>query len=1066
MVRTVVAVAATAAILAGALAWRVTQGPISLAFLAPYVSEALALPALGFRVTVADVVLAWSDRDQSLRLRLIDAQYHVEGERAVLRVPTIDMDLSGPSLLRGVIAPRYVRASGVEARLVRDAQGGFQLGLPEATDSPTTEGDALTTAVETAEAQSDGQAVQAMFGAIFELLSRPPSLDDPLGQLQSVSILADRLVIEDWKLNQRWVVPEAQIGFQRGEGHVYGTLVGALDWRGRRVDLNVEADYTVAERIARVTVHFANVEPSDFADVVPELAPLDYIAAPLSGSLTLTVNDTGEQLGLNFDLGVGAGQINVPDMLAQPLDLKDARFRGYADGGKGILFLDEASLNFADGFRASFGGTMTRQEGERYGVDVQGQFFDLATDKVGHYWPPGMAKNAREWVTGHLAGGKVNAGRIAAKLSPEMVAGTARLGRDAIKLDFTFEGITVDYLPPMSKMTDGKGIAALDADVFTLNLESAKVGNIASGPGSVKITGLQDRDQFAEISNIARGTSADVLALIDQKPLGFPSRLGIKPSSVGGSGEVRFRLRFPLLVNLKTDDIVVNADADLTDLSMGGLLGRYELTQGQMKLKVDTKGLEANGNAALNGVPLQIGWREDFNARAAVTARYTLKGRIDEAQRKALGYPLAPYIDGPAEANMDIEERRGGETAIGGEFDLKDATIVVADAYLLKPAGMPASGRAQIRTRAGQPVQFDVIEIASAALTGKAKAVLNADNSWSADIDQLITGEGANKGDARGRIAFAANGDSQIALTGRRYNLRPFVQAMFEDDTPPGTVKPRMALTLRFDEAQIDDTMELRNMSLSAQRSPTRMERVSLGGGFHTTGGLTLDISPALDGRNLKLLSDNAGAVLHFLGVSDMQGGTMDVTGRYDDTLPTQPLGGKMMLRNVKAVRAPFLARLFGAASFAGLGALLSGEGITFETGEIPFQERDGILTIQPSRLSGPQLGISLEGHINQQTDTVSISGTAVPAFVLNTMLGKIPLLGDLLVGDGILGVNFAVSGPKSDPQFTVNPLSAIAPGFLRRIFQAPEASPRATPNGPVEHVPFNPGQPNTSGQQ
>src|SRR5262249_8424551 len=191
--------------------------------------------------------------------------------------------------------------------------------------------------------------------------------------------------------------------------------------------------------------------------------------------------------------GVGEGQINVPDMLSQPLALKDAKFRGYADGGKGILFLDEASLGFTDGFRASFGGTMTRQEGERYSIDMQGQFFDLATDKLGHYWRPGMAKNARDWVTGHLAGGRVNAGRFAAKLTPDMVAGTARLGRDAIKLDFTFEGIAVDYLPPMSKMTDSKGLATLDADVFTLNLESARVGNIASGPGNVKITGLQDR---------------------------------------------------------------------------------------------------------------------------------------------------------------------------------------------------------------------------------------------------------------------------------------------------------------------------------------------------------------------------------------------------------------------------------------------------------------------------------------------------------------------------------------------------------------------------------------------
>jgi hypothetical protein len=1029
VVRTVSAVVVTLVILLGALAWRITQEPISLGFLSPYVSEALAMPELGFRVEVADVVLAWSEREQSLRLRLVDAQYRAEGERVVLRIPSIDMGLSGPSLLRGVIAPRYVLASGIEARLVRDAQGRFQLGLPETApaDAP----------VVPTPMHADDQAAQTMFGAVFALLSRPPSYDDPLGQLQTVSILADRLVIEDWKLNQRWVVPQAQIGFQRGEGHVFASAVGALDWRGRRVDLNVEADYTAAERTARVVLNFSNVEPSDFADVVPELAPLAYIAAPLAGSLTLTINDTGAQLGLNFDLHAGEGQINVPDLLPRPLALQEGRFRGYADGSKGILFLDEASLSFADKFRTSFGGTLTRQDGERYSVDIKGQFFDMATNALGQYWPPAMAKNAREWVTGHLRDGKVGAGRFAARLTPEMVAGSQRLPADAIKLDFAFEGLQLDYLAPMSKMTDGKGIATLDADVFTLNLESGRVGNIASGPGNVKITGLQDRDQFAEISSVARGSSTDILALLDQKPLGFPSRLGIKPASVGGTGDVRFRLRFPLLVSLKVDDIAVNAEADLTDLTMGGLLGRYALSDGQMKLKVDTKGLEATGRAALNGVPLQIGWREEFSARAPVTARYTLKGRIDEAQRKALGYPLAPYIDGPAEANMEIEERRGGETAIGGEFDLKDATVAVADAHLLKPAGMAATGRTQIRTRAGQPVQFDLIEISSAALSGRAKAVLNPDNSWSADVAALKAG----KSDAQGRLVFAANGDAQIALTGHRYDLRPFVQAIFDDDTPPGTVKPRLALTLRFDEAQIDDVVELRNMALSARRAPTRMEKVSLTGGFSTTGGLTLDIEPGLNGRDLKLLSDNAGAVLHFLGVTDMQGGTMTVNARYDDTQASQPLAGKMVLKNVRAVRAPFLARLLGIGSFTGLAALLSGEGIMFDNGEVPFVQKDNILTLQPARLSGSQLGITFEGSINQKTDTVSVSGTAVPAFVLNTLLGKIPLLGDLLVGDGIIGVNFAVSGAKSDPQFTVNPLSAIAPGFLRRIFQAPEVS-------------------------
>ena len=55
-------------------------------------------------------------------------------------------------------------------------------------------------------------------------------------------------------------------------------------------------------------------------------------------------------------------------------------------------------------------------------------------------------------------------------------------------------------------------------------------------------------------------------------------------------------------------------------------------------------------------------------------------------------------------------------------------------------------------------------------------------------------------------------------------------------------------------------------------------------------------------------------------------------------------------------------------------------------------------------------------------------------------MLTKIPLVGVLLSGgqnDGVFGLSYRVHGSMSSPTLTVNPLSAIAPGILRRILGA-----------------------------
>ena len=54
--------------------------------------------------------------------------------------------------------------------------------------------------------------------------------------------------------------------------------------------------------------------------------------------------------------------------------------------------------------------------------------------------------------------------------------------------------------------------------------------------------------------------------------------------------------------------------------------------------------------------------------------------------------------------------------------------------------------------------------------------------------------------------------------------------------------------------------------------------------------------------------------------------------------------------------------------------------------------------------------------------------------------IGRIPVIGDLLVGEegsGIFAATYRLKGPLDDPDVSVNPLAALAPGFLRNLFGA-----------------------------
>ena len=83
--------------------------------------------------------------------------------------------------------------------------------------------------------------------------------------------------------------------------------------------------------------------------------------------------------------------------------------------------------------------------------------------------------------------------------------------------------------------------------------------------------------------------------------------------------------------------------------------------------------------------------------------------------------------------------------------------------------------------------------------------------------------------------------------------------------------------------------------------------------------------------------------------------------------------------------------------------------------------------------------------------------------------MAQVPLFGPLLAGghnEGLFAVNSNVSGRSPSPEVRVNPLSAVAPGFLRKLFSAGSNGsdafadgPPATPQATARSAPRPPGR-------
>jgi hypothetical protein len=150
-----------------------------------------------------------------------------------------------------------------------------------------------------------------------------------------------------------------------------------------------------------------------------------------------------------------------------------------------------------------------------------------------------------------------------------------------------------------------------------------------------------------------------------------------------------------------------------------------------------------------------------------------------------------------------------------------------------------------------------------------------------------------------------------------------------------------------------------------------------------------------------------------------------------------------VQLEDFSLRNAPVLGRLMAAVFPTGLADLKSDGGLGFSLLKLKFIMKPDMYEIIEGRAHGHSLGLSLQGRIHRgDPHVLQLHGTIIPAYFFNTLISKIPLLGSLITGgkhEGMFGASFRLTGPHHDPQMSINPLSALTPGILRKLFSSKE---------------------------
>jgi len=603
---------------------------------------------------------------------------------------------------------------------------------------------------------------------------------------------------------------------------------------------------------------------------------------------------------------------------------------------------------------------------------------------------------------------------------------------------------------------------------FNVFIDSGESEKLTVGESTVFISGLDEIDQIADISVSVAGAFADKLAYLNHKPLRYAAALGIDPSTAKGDASTELKLNFIVENALTLDRIKVAAKSRVTGVSVAkAVLGR-DITGGEIDIRVDKKGMDLSGKVNIANIPASLSWRENFGDKPEFRRRYNLKARIADTRQVAeIGLDVAPFTDkfirGALEADIGFTIFNDIDRRLEIKADAADAELSAEAFGWSKKTGIPGAAHIIVDFKGDAISGVPGFALVADDLVIQGKARYGKDNKGAEglrriDFDRISYG----RTDMKGALIAREGGGWDAGFHGASFEMTPIWESIFNSKSGDGDIDsfplPYLTMAVELERVWIGPDNALDNISGTFVHKNDLWRTILLKGEVGDKKSFELTVRPGADGNRLFVMtSSDAGEALKTMKFYDnMIGGKLEITGKYDDAAPGQPLRGAMKVTGYRIINAPVLTRVLSIMALTGIVEALEGKGLAFDALDIPFVLGPGTLEIKNASATGTSLGFTSSGIVYTYADVVDVSGTVVPAYAINSALGRIPVLGELFTGGekggGVFAVNYAMSGPTGDPKVTINPLSALTPGIFRNVFDIfGDAAPKSGEGGGLQ---------------
>ncbi len=1021
---------------AGMLLWRVSKEPLNIGFAKPYVQQAVQDSRAGFDLEMDQVYLEWPDYKGPLLIGMGNVRLLGDGGTEIVHVESAGIGLSYPHLLLGAVRPTAIIINKPSLRIDR-TPGHVGISLQDydiakderqPTEAPTNWKQAVATKLTEI---ADNQFAKGTF----------------FSDLNKMEIRNARVVIHD------------QVS---GMSRYFTNMDAALSRTNAGASLSFNAnlpggsgfsailDYTKNSGQFGMRTNISQVNPFLFGEIFHHARIFEDQHIKVTGTANILLDRTLNPLNANMNLRSDSGVLLFENDYDEPLEYKNAVAKLKYTGAEQTMQIEDLSVEL-NSVPMSVSST-THIGPDNISVPITFNIPEMTAQQAASLIPKSeMDSDGGKWVGSKLRDGVYKDIGVTVEMGADRQSvvgeyGPVRewvWGMKNIDASFLFENMTIDYSDTLTPATKANGKGTFDGDNLTITGDSAYVKDVhGTNLDMVFSDFLVVGGGVANIKMDVDGPLSSYLEYLALDPINLSEDIGLDAKQAKGNLKAKLDVSFPTLEDLPKDEVKVSVNGTLSDLNLPDMVQGLPLTGGPLSLNVSGGKVLVKGKAQLANRDVTLDWIQNLDSAGKEFAMQ-VKAQIgaDKELRNHFGIDLDDFIQGTLPVDLVFTEKPNGDAAIKVKGDLNPMKIGIKPFDYTKATGVPGTVNLTanlksnvLKTITGLSLETQDLKVDNATLTFRQLKGTEVELAR-AQLGSAKIGKTLQTVD----LEITPGNTWKVKAEGTVFDAGPFLK-----DEPKGNIpqdNPAFEISLKTDTMLTKKEQSIQKAKLYIELNKrTNVERLEVDA-FAGKGSIYVRYKPNQSGqRNFHMEATDAGATLKAFDVfPDVIGGSMVIYGEPIGGNDSDDIYGTARMENFRVVNAPALARLINAMSITGLEGALKNEGLAFTklegTFEWLFRPQGSLLTIKNGRTSGASIGLSFEGKVDRASQTLDIKGTIVPMSEVNNIIGSIPLVGDILTGgSGLIAATYTMRGPAKEPQVSINPLSVLTPGFLRRI--------------------------------